>query len=333
MEQLGKIANRVVDKLAAGPIGPESIPIFERGQWLALRKSTIGASEAACLFGIHPYLTAYELWAIKSGLIQTDPTETPAMRRGRLLEDDALQVIAEDRPDWKLTPNPMPGGYFFRDDALRISSTPDCFALAPGRPGRGTIQVKSLERSIFRKTWRQEDGTIEPPLHVAVQATIDAKLSGCDWACATAFVVGHGVEAYLVDVPIVEGVWERFKSEAAAFWRGVEGNMPPDPDYARDGETIARIFGAGDGSTIDLTGENELPEKLARDVELRERAAEIKGEREAIKAEITHKLAGATFGSLPGWHISNRPQTRKAYTVKETTFSVLRVKQLEGASP
>lgn len=328
MGALGNIAACVGERVAPGQGVVERLAPTTREEWLALRRETIGASEAACLLGIHPYTTTYEMFALKSGLIDSDPTETPAMRRGRLLEDDALQIIGEERPNWTLTPNPIPGGLFYRDMAQRISATPDCFAVDPARPGKGVIQVKSLEPSIYRKTWKQEDGSIEPPLHVAVQATIEAAMSGCTWAAAAALVVSFGMDVKLVEVPLIPGLWERIRSEVAAFWRAVDANMPPDPDYSRDGSLIVEIFGQGDGTTIDLSGENHLPEILSEDERLREEIATAKARRDEIKAEIVHKLAGSTFATVPGWRVSNKTQTRKAHEVKESTFAVLRTSRV-----
>lgn len=306
----------------------EVLSPLSREDWLALRRQTIGASEAAALLGIHPYTTAYELWAGRSGLVEADQSETPAMRRGRLLEDDALQIIGEERPSWTLTPNPIPGGFVFRDMGPRVSATPDCFAVDPNRPGRGVIQVKSLEPSIFRKTWKQDDGSIEPPLHVAVQATIEAALTECTWASAAALVVGFGMDVHLVEVPIIAPLWERVRQEVAKFWEQVETQTPPDPDFSKDGDLIAKIYGHGDGSTIDLSGENHLPEILAEDEALRDSISVAKSRRDEIKAEVVHKLAGATFATVSGWRVSNKTQTRKAHAVKESTFAVLRATRI-----
>src|SRR5690606_20315779 len=59
------------------------------------RKTGIGGSEVAAIFGEHPFLTARELWERKTGRAVEQP-ETPAMRRGRLLEDVAAQLYSEE---------------------------------------------------------------------------------------------------------------------------------------------------------------------------------------------------------------------------------------------
>ena len=61
----------------------ESWPVTDRESWLKRREKDVTASVAAALFGdgVHPYITAYELYCLKAGLIEADPEETPAMRR------------------------------------------------------------------------------------------------------------------------------------------------------------------------------------------------------------------------------------------------------------
>jgi putative phage-type endonuclease len=97
-----------------------------REEWLSLRKNTIGASEVAALLGVHPWLTAYELWARKSGLIP-EIKETPAVRRGRHLEAVAIEFLREERPEWIIEANQIPGGHFYVDRDMGLSCTPDAF--------------------------------------------------------------------------------------------------------------------------------------------------------------------------------------------------------------
>jgi predicted phage-related endonuclease len=80
-----------------------------RADWLDIRKGFVGASEAAALLHCHPYLTLTHLWALKAGKIDPEP-ENPAMRRGKLLESVALEMLAAERPDWTIKPNTIPGG-------------------------------------------------------------------------------------------------------------------------------------------------------------------------------------------------------------------------------
>lgn len=60
--------------------------------WHRLRSQDITASVAGALLGEHEFTTVFELWALKTGRLFQDFEETPAIKRGRLLEPVAVQM-------------------------------------------------------------------------------------------------------------------------------------------------------------------------------------------------------------------------------------------------
>lgn len=56
-------------------------------EWLAYRKTSIGASDVAAILGISPWKTPYSLWREKMSLDET--IVTYSMKRGTALEDEA----------------------------------------------------------------------------------------------------------------------------------------------------------------------------------------------------------------------------------------------------
>lgn len=296
-----------------------------REQWLLARKGFLGASEAPALLGVHPYLSAFALWAHKTGRLESDPTESSAMRRGRLLEAVAVQMIGEDRPTWRLEPNPIPGGKVYRDRECRLSCTPDLIAFDPEREGFGVVQVKSVEASKFRREWRQ-DGELTPPLYAVVQAIIEADLTRATWAAVAPIVVGFGIDVHIIDVPIHGGIIERIRAEAAKFWSMVDRDETPAPDYGRDGEVLAELYAQDNGETIDLTGDNELPALLDERASLAADKTEAEKRGKAIKAEILAKMGNATFARIAdGRLISAKTTHRNAYTVAAASYRDVRV--------
>lgn len=301
----------------------ERIAITSREQWLACRQKDVTASVAGALLGVHPYATAYGLHLLKAGKISDDVEETPPMRRGRLLEPVAVQLLAEERPDWKIEEFPV--GHYYRDPEARIGATPDVFAVDEnGRPG--IVQVKTVEPSIFRREWRDEDGTVTPPVWIVVQAIIEAHLTGREWAAVAPMIVGFGLELPVVPVPLHAGIVERIKAEVRAFWDRIKAGTAPDPDYGRDGAFIAKVFGRDNGAEVNLGQDNRAPILVD---ELAAVKAEIKSaetRKEAISNEIKAKLGEHSFGRLgDGRLISWKLQQRKAFSVEATEFRVLRV--------
>jgi predicted phage-related endonuclease len=303
----------------------ESIPFTTREAWLAARQQDVTASVAGALLAAHEYTTAFELWALKSGLISEDPTETPGMRRGRLLEDDALELLAEERPDWRIEAG---GNVYLRAPALRIGGTPDAYAVDPTRAGRGVVQVKTVSDMVFRKKWKDEAGTINLPVWIACQAIVEAKLSGAAWACVVVMVVGHGLDLHVLDIPLHAGIWDRLVEETAAFWGRVERAEPPAADYARDGDTIADLWPPDETrEALDLSLDNRAPALVDEMDDLKAQVKAAEARLTEIKAEITEKLAGAGLARLAdGREITRTLQRRAEYSVGAKVFPVLRIR-------
>lgn len=298
-------------------------PELGRDHWLNLRKRDVTASVSGALLGVHPFVSRYRLWHEKAGTIQEDAAETQAMIRGRVLEAPALELLKIDRPKWRVW---QPNEYL-RDPAARMGATPDAYAIDPERDGFGVIQVKSVEKSVFARKWRDEDGEVEPPLWIVIQAIWEAHLSGASWACVVAFVVGFGLELHVIDVPLHHGIIDRLRDETAIFWTSVLADLPPEPDYGADGALIAGLYSHDNGREIDLTGDNALPGILAERADLKARIKADTTRVAEIDAEIIAKLGENERGFLPGWIIKRPHIERRGYYVQPTSYRRLTIKQ------
>lgn len=299
-----------------------------REEWLALRQPNIGASVVGCLLGVHDYQSAYGLWALKSGKLEDDPEETPAMQRGRLLEGVAVKLLREVRPGWTITHNAIPGGAYFVDSDLRLGATPDAFVDDPQR-GMGLMQIKSVEPSIFRRKWRDvETGDITPPLWIAVQAIVEAHLTGAKWAAVAALTVGHGLDLHIVDVPIHAGIIDRVQAEVAALWRAVENGRAPDADYGRDGKLIEALYAPEPGSIIDLSADNIISSLCDERETLNTQRNSADKRLKELRAEIIGKLGSAEAARLAGGRlVIVKRSPRAAYQVAASMQTKLVIKQ------
>lgn len=301
-----------------------------REEWLALRSPFVGASEAPALLGAHPFMTGYALWALKSGAVPGDKSESQPMKRGRLLERVAVDLIGEDHPTWRLESNAMPGGKIYRDPALRLSCTPDLFAIDPERPGFGCVQIKSVEVSQYAKKWHDENREISPPLYAAVQAIIEAKLTGAAWCAVAPLVIGFGIDVPVIDVPLHGGVFARVQSEVAAFWRMIDEGRKPYPDYARDSTLIEDLY-APTGEIVDLSKANELPVLADERAALSAAKSTAEKRLKEIKAEILVKLDGASAARIAdGRLITAKRIERAGYSVNPTSWIDVRIKRASG---
>ena len=229
----------------------ESFSVRDHAAWHRLRGKDVTASVAGALLGIHEFITPYELWMLKAGRLEADPEETAAMKRGRLLEPVAVELLREMRPEWVIHHNSGKGAIYFRDPDFRLGGTPDVMADANGETV--VVQLKSVEQTVFRRKWVQEDGSVEPPLWIAVQATLEAYLTNSTRAFVAPLVIGHGIELPLIEVPLVYGIIDRLKELSLAFWKSVEDGVEPAPDFRLDGGTIDRLYARDKGDEVDLS--------------------------------------------------------------------------------
>lgn len=300
-------------------------PEAQRDEWLALRRQDVTASVASALLGVNPHKSRYRLWMEKAGRVSEDLEETKAMLRGKMLEAPALKMLDVDRPHWRVwQPN-----VYLRDPAARMGATPDAYAVDPTRKGFGVVQVKSVSPRAFKRNWQDEDGEAEPPLYVTIQTIQEAHLSGADWACVLALVIDDGIRVRLFDVPIHKGIIKRLREETAKFWRSIEADEPPEPDYSRDGSLLAGLYSEDNGREIDLSGDNMLPEILAERVSIKERMSADKARVDEIDAEIIAKLGEHERGFLPGWILKRPLVKRRGFYVEPTEYRKLTIKQMD----
>lgn len=311
------------------PSGVKRIPVGDRQNWLSLRRHDVTASVAGAVFGIHPYVSPYALWSDKSGVAPNDTEETAAMLRGTLLEPAAIAMLRRERPTWRVD---YPLQHYWRDETARIGATPDALVIDPDRPGYGCVQIKTCEPSVFRNNWRDEEGELELPLWIATQTLIEMRLTGASWAAVGVMRVGHGVDFDIIDVPRHDGVWARLVDEVREFWRRVEENDPPAPDYGRDGALIAGLYAQDDGTEVDLSGDNRIGEILDQRAALKTTESagkDAEKKRRELDSEILAKLGSAARARLAdGRTITAKTIKRSGYSVAPSSYRTVKVKEV-----
>lgn len=297
------------------------IPITSEAQWKELRARNIGASEVAALLGEHEWMTALQLWAKKTGALPADEDSGP-MKRGRKLEPVAIDMIGEEFPTWKVE---RPGAYF-TDDDLRLGATPDLFATDP-KFGLGIVQIKTVEPSVFRRSWFDEEG-LRPPPWVRVQALVEKHMTGAQWAAIAALVVGFGIDLHAVDVSL-EGeaaLIQTVRDEVAKFWHLVASGRRPEPDFGRDSTVLRKLLVQDDGTEVDLSADNELPDLVAKRIEASTQKKHWEEKYEFYGTALMNKLGPAQIGRFNGGYITGKTSERKERVVPAGRYRTLRIK-------
>lgn len=297
-------------------------PITDRATWLQLRSHDVTASEVGALFGCHKYLSHLALWANKSGRGKPQG-DNLSMRGGRIFEAAIAAAVQEEYKDW----NVQKAEHYYRLPDRRIGATPDYFRIT----GEGlnkkkeVIECKFVQPRVFEAEWQKG-----PPLYYILQTLTQIYLCEAEGGWLAVMLDNRAKDLTMYRVDRNDAAWERICAAVERFWQDVAKEEIPQADYARDLDALKAINPPVEGSIVDLTDSNRLPEILARREEIARQITDLKAEQEAIDAEIVDALDGASIGNAVGYRITHKMQQRKSYTVPAAEFSVLRVSKLKG---
>ena len=272
----------------------------------------VGCSEVAALFGIHEYITGFALAARKLGKL-SDQLDDAVLRRGRLLEPVAKQLIAEENPDWQVDR----GQHLLqrRLNSFRLHAGPS------SRTNAGQVSYKS-------RPWRRRS---LPASGATPMATSSRRCGSRSRRCASSIdrrrlrlcrgaCVGYGISLEMVEVPYLPHLIESARERVFLFNEMIsEGKLPP-PDYGEDGKHIARVYTEDDGTELDLTADNRLPEVVQQYEALTAAKKTAEEGIEEAKAEILHRLGNAQRARFAGGVISRKIVSRKEYLVAAGSY-------------
>jgi hypothetical protein len=166
----------------------------------------------------------------------------------------------------------------------------------------GLMEVKGVDGSQFRKNWIDDGETIEATAQIEAQVQWQLECANLKWAVIAPLVNGNTPKPTyrLRD----RAIGEAYRSKAHAFWQRINAGAPPQPDFTKDGDTIAQVYRDNDGSSVDLSDNARLAilcktyKQAAADAKA---AEEIKS---AAKAEILTIVQSAKSIAYAGGKIS-----------------------------
>lgn len=269
-----------------------TIAIRDDAQWRELRRTHIGGSECAALFGESSYLTHYELWHQKKGLLpERDFSSDDRVFFGRILEPAIIEGVRQ-KTNWKIQ---QCHRYYSMQPDLGLGGTLDAEIVGHDR-GPGVLEIKTVDR-LQAMQW---DGV--PPLSYELQTQVYVELTGRNWACIAVLVGGNELRLF---------TYERrpraislIKDKVREFWASIYANEPPAPDFFADHETVAYLYRATDaGKLIDLSDD----ERFAALVAEYETATGIRRRHEkqakALRAEILMAIGDAETVLCRDWRL------------------------------
>jgi predicted phage-related endonuclease len=294
-------------------INADIIECSDRQTWLAERRKRIQASDASAILGQSAWGSPTSVYADKTAPALLE-SSTERQSIGLELEGPIASMYVR-KFGGKVHP--------WKAHTIAVSRefpwlgcTPDLLLEDSTRPGVGLGEIKTASE-FSRHEWEES-----APLAYQIQVQASLLVLGLKWGAFAVLIGLRSVERLAFDrndrfidamLPILQD-----------FHTCLELRTPPECNgSAATTKALSRLHPADNGKAVHLpAGSDELIEKWKRADGL---AKKLTDRADAIKNQLRAAIGDNTFGMTPGgaW-VSWKSQTRKSFTVAESTSRVLR---------
>jgi len=256
---------------------------LDRKDWLQVRKSGIGSSDAAAAVGLNPYKSPLELWMEKTG-------RTAANEEHAGLDDPRY---------WGTLLEPYVAIAYQHQTNRRVRKVNAVlqhptfpFMLANiDREVVGDPEVQILEcktaGEFGSRLWR--DGV---PEYVHLQVQHQLAVTGKDAADVAVLLCGQRLEIFRI--PRDEDVITRLIVLEARFWEYVEADTPPPTDGSESSARALRQLYVGGGGTLDFSENQHLSQVFGELRALRNELDVKARQAEALKQILQEAMGDAS---------------------------------------
>ena len=189
-------------------------------QWLELRKKGIGGSDAGAILGLNPYVSAFQVYCDKKGLIE-EKDDNEAMRQGRDLEEYVARRFEEKE------------GKSIRRCNFMLQHPEHDFMIA------------DIDRLVIGETAGLECKT------TSILTKIDFEAGATHWYIAILIL---NKAFYVFRLERNEREIKTLIKKEREFWKNnVLANSPPQPDGSEQaGKVIQQLYGGNENEPIIL---------------------------------------------------------------------------------
>lgn len=256
-----------------------------RDDWLAVRRTGIGGSDAAAAVGLNPYMSPLELWLDKTGrgegLPGPDSNDTTSPTYwGTLLEPIVAASYTKQT-----------GNRVRRVNAVLRHATIPFMLANVDREVVGCRDVQLLEcktaGEFGARLWRAG-----VPEYVELQVQHQLAVTGKSAAHVAVLLCGQALEVFRVERD--DALIGRLIELEAQFWQYVECDKPPPADGSESADRALRHLYPGNDGTVDFTDDRRLSAVFADLVAVRREIETRQATEAQLKQTIQQAMGDAT---------------------------------------
>ncbi|PSJ16205.1 YqaJ viral recombinase family nuclease [Nitrosomonas supralitoralis] len=259
---------------------------INREQWLTVRKSGIGSSDAAAAVGLNPYKSQLELWLEKTGrdgnLPKTDPNdESSPMYWGILLEPFVAANYTR-----------RTGNRVRRINAVLQHPFEPWMLANIDREVMGVSDVQILECKTAgingARLWKEGI-----PEYVQLQVMHQLAVTGKQAADVAVLICGQELQVHRIERD--EVMIERLIELEREFWRYVQLDQTPPADGSDSADRALRcLYPQDNGKVLNLRHDSEMSQAFSDLLSVRQSLASQSQFESQLKQRIQQRLADAT---------------------------------------
>jgi len=257
---------------------------LERTEWLEVRKTGIGASDAAAAVGLSPYKSPLELWLEKTGrdatLPKPDPKDTTEpVYWGTLLEPIVAAAYTQQT------------GRKVRKVNAVLQHPQHRFMLANldreviGSPGVQILECKTAGE-YGAALWREG-----VPEYVQLQVQHQLAVTGKHAADVAVLLCGQRLDVHRIERD--DELIGRLILLESRFWEYVTQDTPPPADGSESADRALRCLYPGHGGTVDFSDDRTLSATFADLMLLRADIKDREAQAEKLKQTLQQAIGDA----------------------------------------
>ena len=221
-----------------------------RDDWLEVRRTGIGSSDAATAVGLNPYQSQLELWMHKTGKADLLPAVDP--------NDDTSPMF------WGTLLEPIVAAHYTKRTGNKVRRV-NAVLQHPKHPwmlanvdrevvGSSEVQILECKTAGIHGARLWKDGV---PEYVQLQVMHQLAVTG--YKAADVAVLIGGQELRIFRIERDEALIERLIALEHAFWEQVEQGAPPAGDGSDSAEKALRcLYPNSGGDQVDMSDDPEL---------------------------------------------------------------------------